>query len=889
MTDDLFQIALSGGTVLTANKRLARELARRYDQRQAASGLAVWETPTILNLDAWILRQAQRLDLPGTLLTDVQSQRLWEEIIRADAAAAGRDLLQVPQAARRAREAHRLLGDYLADCSSSEADDDHLAFLRWRTVWQERLRHHRWLDRGDLLANVTTAFAAGCCEVPRTLVLAGFEELKPAERLLGATLEIRGCRVISWEPSAVPAATIGVHGAIDMASEVRSCARWARRFLECNPQARLGVVAPHLGAYQRLIERIFRAELDPPGCLSVSDGPESFSLSLGTPLAREGVIRAALRLLAVSEPLRLDEVGWLLRTPYLRGAQTEWLARAATDRSLRERGRSEWRFAPLSRALRGVPRMAAIFAALQKALGDRRQRLPGEWAERFAQLLDQSGWPGERSPSSREFQAIQHLKETLGQLASLDRVAQPLARDEALTILNRLCAAAIFQPEGGVGRLQVLGMLEVAGFEFDALWILGLHEGAFPSPSRPNPFLPLSVQSRLRMPHADALREREFAAQLFRRLCATAPAVVASWPGQLDGAPLRPSPLLRGVPAAVLDLAPSCDPIRATRAAPCAIETLVDDRAMPLPAEQPFAGGTNILKDQALCPFRAFAHHRLHAERLESPDLGIDNLARGNLVHGVLERFWRQVVSHAALLELDPQRQAGLLTAAAEETLQQHERRSRCDLPPRLRALESRRLVAMASVWLALERRRAPFRVAAIEQRHNVKVGRLLLRTRIDRIDELTDRQVAVIDYKTGRPSPRQWLDSRVTEPQLPLYCLALADEQIGAVLFAMVRSREKECAFRGVVRHPAAWPKMTAKSQEKLLTERGWGSFDEIVAHWRSALPALGDAFVDGCAAVDPVDVQQACKYCDLVTFCRFTAQFDSDAAAGGEGGGDD
>ena len=81
----------------------------------------------------------------------------------------------------------------------------------------------------------------------------------------------------------------------------------------------------------------------------------------------------------------------------------------------------------------------------------------------------------------------------------------------------------------------------------------------------------------------------------------------------------------------------------------------------------------------------------------------------------------------------------------------------------------------------------------------------------------------------------------------------------------------------------------MTEKSQDKLLLERGWGSFDEIIAHWRSALPALGDAFVDGCAAVDPVDAQQACNYCDLVTFCRFTVQLDSDETAGGEGGGDE
>jgi probable DNA repair protein len=432
-------------------------------------------------------------------------------------------------------------------------------------------------------------------------------------------------------------------------------------------------------------------------------------------------------------------------------------------------------------------------------------------------------------------------------------------------------------------------MLEAAGFSFDALWILGLHAGAFPPPPRPNPFLPLPLQSRLHMPHADAPREREFAERLFSRLFIAAPEVLVSWPCQRDGTPLRPSPLLEGLPAADLNLAPSCDPFRAMLAAPCALEELIDDRAKPLPAEGPFSGGTSILKDQALCPFRAFAHHRLHAEGLATTTLGLNQMTRGNLVHGVLERFWRQIVSHAELLALDPQRQAELLAGCAEQTVQHYERRSRCDLPPRLRALECHRLTAIGAAWLGLERRRPPFHVIAIEQRHDAEAGRLKLRTRIDRLDELPGGQLAVIDYKTGRPSPRQWLDLRVTEPQLPLYCLELDEARLAAVLFALVRPRERECAFKGVAREPEAWPKMSSKGQARLLAEHGLGGFAELLCQWRTALPALGNAFVDGCAAVDPVDPLQACKYCDLVTFCRISAALDRDEQPEGEGAADE
>lgn len=888
MSIDLFATAAAGGVVLTANKRLARHLVEQFDQAQMAAGRSVWPSPAILSLDAWLMRQIQQQREEHRLLTESQAQRIWEESVGTDAAAAGRDLLQVPQAACRAREAHRLLQAYLADFTASDADEDQLAFLRWRKRSQERMHRDQLLERADLLALVTAAIAAGRGAVPSVLTMAGFDDLSPAVQQLCAALAARGCLVDSWDPPVMAPAEVSVHAAIDMADEVRSCARWVRRRLERNSQARIGVVAPQLADYQGLIERIFRAELDPSACLRMQDAPDTFTLSLGTPLAREGVVRAALRLLAAGDPLRLEDLGWLLRSPYL-GAQGEWLERARADRRLRDRGRSEWPLAALPRALAGVPRTAAVFDRLRQMHRDRRRRLPGAWAECFVNLLVSCDWPGQRGLTSREFQALDHFQQVLGQLASLDRVAAPMGYSAALVLLNRLAAETVFQPEGGEGRIQVLGMLEAAGFAFDALWVLGLHAGTFPPPPRPNPFLPLPLQSRLRMPHADAAREREFAERLSRRLFAAAPEVLVSWPAQRDGAPLRPSPLLEGLVAADLELAPSCDPFRAVLAAPGLLEELVDDRAAPLPAARPFAGGTGILKDQALCPFRAFAHHRLHAEGLAAATLGLDHLTRGSLVHGVLEHFWRQVVSHAALMAIDRHGQAELLAGCAEQTVQQYERRSQCNLPPRLRALECRRLAAIGAAWLGLERRRPPFRVAAIEQHHDAAAGRLQLRTRIDRLDELPGGQLAVIDYKTGRPSPRQWFDLRVTEPQLPLYCLALDEQRLAAVLFAQVRPRERECAFKGVAREPEAWPKLSSKGQARLLAERGWDSFAELLAHWRAALPALGDAFADGFAAVDPVDPLLACQSCDLATLCRISAALDRDEQAEGEGAADE
>ncbi len=883
----LHDLLAAGGTVVTANKRLARNLRQEYELRLLAAGTSAWETPSILSLAAWLTRQLRDLGQEHRLLGEAQSLYLWEVVVSADAAGAGRDLLQVAQAARQARGARQLLATYLVDVPFLPREEEHQAFLRWRQRFLAECRKLDAIEHADLLPLVTGAIAAGTLPVAGKLVFAGFDEFTPALSALAQALAARGCVVELWQPPAFSPPAVTIATAADRAEEVRLCARWARGQLAADPQRRVGVVVPELTRYQSLIEEIFRAELAPASCSSLDDEAGGFTLSLGTPLAGEGVVSAALRLLAVGATISFADLSWLLRSPYLGGARQEWLERAAAERRLRDERRSEWHLSAAVRLLRArTPRLAGCLEALLAARRERGRHLPGGWAQLFAELLEACGWPGDRGLSSREYQAVDHLRALLGQLASLDRLARPQLASAALGTFKRLAAQAIFQAEGGESRLKVLGALEAGGAVFDSLWVMGLHEGALPAPPRPHPLLPLELQSRLCMPHADAGREFDFAARLAQRLFTSAPAVIASWPAAIDGAAQRPSPLLKDFPAAALELPASQDPFVAMSNAPCRHELLADGQGPKLPAGRPFAGGAALLKDQALCPFRAFARHRLHAEPLAETTIGLDGMSRGTLVHALLEHFWAQVKSRAALCQLGAESLRGLLGECAELALTHFERRSRSDLPKRLRTLEKERLVAVCGRWLELERERADFVVREIEKRHVARVGRLQLRTRIDRIDELPSGQLAVIDYKSGRTAMQQWLEERITEPQLPLYCLAHDDDQVGAVLFAEVRGKGDECAFRGVARNPDDWPKMKTSAQEKLFAEYGWRDFDDLLAHWREALPILGNAFADGRATVDPVDPARACGNCDLAALCRFDGALGEDDGSQNGGG---
>ena len=267
-----------------------------------------------------------------------------------------------------------------------------------------------------------------------------------------------------------------------------------------------------------------------------------------------------------------------------------------------------------------------------------------------------------------------------------------------------------------------------------------------------------------------------------------------------------------------------------------------DAQAPPLATTPPRAG-TPILSDQAACPFRAFARHRLGAEALEEPLAGPDARARGTLLHALMRELWGELKGSAALEgDCAPAIERAARAAVAEAEL---------DEP--FAELERMRLAKLARDWLEVEKKRAPFEVAAREDKRKLKVAGLELSGRIDRLDRLASGGCALIDYKTGRPTPNAWQGERPDDPQLPLYALS-TPEGITAVAYAKLQ--------------PGGMKYMGFARDKGLVAQaKDWNA---LLAGWRQSLEALGNGFASGDARVDPKNGLATCRYCDLQTLCR-------------------
>ncbi len=165
-------------------------------------------------------------------------------------------------------------------------------------------------------------------------------------------------------------------------------------------------------------------------------------------------------------------------------------------------------------------------------------------------------------------------------------------------------------------------------------------------------------------------------------------------------------------------------------------------------------------------------------------------------------------------------------------------------------------MAKLARDWLEVERERSPFVVVATEEKRKLAVAGLELNGRIDRMDKLEAGGHALIDYKTGRPSPVEWLGERPDDPQLPLYALN-ASEDISAVAFARLKTGEMR--YMGFSEQKDAIPGVKPA--------KDW---DALVEGWKKEIESLGEGFASGDARVDPKKQLATCRYCDLQPLCR-------------------
>ena len=863
---------------LTVNSRLARWLLLEHDEKKKQAGEKAWETPQILSLSAWMRNLWLESWPTQYLLSPLQCEKIWEKIIVQDASRL--DLLHLQGVASQASEAFALIHEYRLPQSPKfyELTDEAKSFISWTRKYKHRLTSLGALDPCMLMDAVKSSMQDGEIEIPPSLCIMGFEEQSPQMKFFLDFLLDKGTDIVFISPVPTPETlevklneqTAYIREHENRQGEAEACARWIRSIFQ--PGKRIGIVVPELEKYRTLLKRELTAELVPESIFNLDE--QVFNISLAPPLSQEPMIKMALDLLTVkTTTVPVSTFLSLIQSPFFGFTFPPNQEISDLERKLR---RKRILSMPIDQPIYGtIPQVDQLVERLKVWTLNNKRLLPGKWAEELSEFLKTTGWPGksgatadQQSVLSKRYQAFEAWKDCLNQLCSLNQILGPINRLEALNHLSNIVRSTLFQIKTPEHSIQVIGLLESSGMQFDHLWVMGCHSEALPTHPEPNPFIPYEIRSKFSIPRSNPQRELKFAEQSLSRLLMAAPEVHFSYPLHEGDMGMEISPLLKKFPKSE-DSPYTSKRIKDQILALNDLEKFTEPTFLPatyseknLFSTKGISSGYGLIKDQVDCPFRAFARHRLGGEGYQTPEVDFDNLDRGNVIHKALELFWSKTVNLKNLLKLSEHSLEQQLYQYVREALKICSVRTKDQV--QFNKLEVERNVRVIHDWLStVELKRPDFKVLQIEEGLLINLSGIKLLLRIDRIDEIPGKGLLLIDYKTGKEAkPAEWFAEKIRAPQLPLYSLDNSPAGLAYGHLTIGKSEFKGTTMQGL--------DLGEFRNHDFTKASGYSTWEELLEHWKKELNATAEEFLQGNNMVSPINKGEPCRHCEFSSLCR-------------------
>jgi ATP-dependent helicase/DNAse subunit B len=298
-----------------------------------------------------------------------------------------------------------------------------------------------------------------------------------------------------------------------------------------------------------------------------------------------------------------------------------------------------------------------------------------------------------------------------------------------------------------------------------------------------------------------------------------------------------------------------------------------DERILPHFAPKDGVWSPTALEEYAECPYRYFADRILH---FESQEEGIDIKRKGNILHGVLEQFFKWVRDEkGGKVDFDEGRAFCLekfRKSWAEEPLKgdrwyriELERRNIEEMLTQIVRLEFAEgkppLEKLIPTHFEIEFGFDPEKGDVLKLRTDR--GELFLRGKIDRIDvDKSGKFGLILDYKTGKTFDGQSLEDG-TCLQLPLYVLAAEDrlslKVLGAHFYSLAAGRSSGFHHQEFLSEAG----IKTRKGHRLTEQR----FRDLLR--RTVQYAARFASVIETAQI-PVRPRNCVSYCSYSTICR-------------------
>ncbi|MDQ7050260.1 MAG: PD-(D/E)XK nuclease family protein [Enterobacterales bacterium] len=624
------------------------------------------------------------------------------------------------------------------DQISAESSVEVSYFIEWISAFESFCQQKQLIAEFKKLAVILLHWELVAEQLPAKILMVGFNHLTPLEEALFNKVKLAGTQIeyYSIEKNSQQPIQILLN---DIKSELDFAARYTYQWSMQQQQKgtasddhSIAVVVDQLTQNLPLVHetfsQVFHAEEEKPWLPLCKP---SYNVSAGLPLLEQPIVNAAIKLLKINpHRISFEELQFLKNTPFIGWDGSKQAVGHFIHQQLLK-GKPEYDLAFIKYQIK-LQKDAQPLDVLLKLLTELSQlKTKSSMTEhmlRFKEFLIYAGFSEGHNPLHPldyfENEALKGLVECMTRCEIMDYLTSQLSFNQALDYLQQACLEQAFQVASDRSKIQVLGVLEASGLEFEQLLLVGFNQDSWPQKNKINPFLPLALQREYNMPGSSAEREYHYAKKLSNSLMHSSQELIATASYDETKTQSNLSGLFSHFKAVdACELIDDSNESKTIDRKDRRGERFewVDNQHLSLKSEL-ISGGAYLLSDYAKCPFQAMLKYQFRSKDYQPQAKGIDPRDKGSWLHAAMEAIWLKLNNQAQLKAMSEYEIELLVREVVMQILEKDFKTVEQRLGQTLVQMEAEKLIQRIIDWLRIELTREEFTVNALEKKNSCSI-----------------------------------------------------------------------------------------------------------------------------------------------------------------------
>jgi probable DNA repair protein len=834
------------------------------------------QLPSIYSLNRWLKKEYQEFCMIGpigevfNIMNGIEERLLWEKIIKTGLKSQNFLKTQIDGITEKVISADSLIrGNIISkdELKQNETYQEIRNFNEWSNQFNDYCLDNKLLSRNGFIEYFIKKQKEFGIIDNQELLLVGFDDNSPLyENLINALKERNELKNYKTkEEKLKKQRKIECENVED---EIKEVIKWIKE----NSKKKLLIISPALSRFQIKLQNEIDREIQ-PDIYSEYNKNNIYNSNLKRPLSNEPIITAAISLLKLNSPhyikpkLIYESIlfnNWIDSEDY---KYREQLGNYIKDKKLPKISiNSLKKLIENDSKLKGLKldslTKTLILIEKNQASWSKKKDL-NEWITLTEEYWIETKVNKINNLLSFEINNINSLFKSLNQLKNNKIINYTVTFEEYWEILFTQLENSPAPKGANDFYIDINGFAENPIKKYDAVWLMNMNTNLWPGKTEFNPFIPKKLQKKYHI--FDEIHIKKIDKVRLNRLNSFGSDITISYSKKDVETLLFPTPgYFEGED--VEKIISKTKEINNKKY----LEKIKDDKAPEiLGSDIKISDGFRCLENFQVCPAWSFYENRLHARPYQEDDQEeISKMSRGNLIHELLEKFWKDHKSSINLAKMSEKVLKKNIEILIHDVMSSYQLNKPYISPSQIK-LEGDYFKNLLYQWLCYEKLERPrFSVIESEQKYLVKIGQINFNVKIDRIDQYEDGSRLLIDYKTGSEVPiSQWKKSPITSLQMPIYIVFTGIENISAAGIGYVHNNDVKLVGLSSYAQEPIDGTITVFSKEKLKTHED--QWSDLLASWEVDIYKLASGYLSGDARVI-YNKEDELKYCSVKPLLR-------------------